>query len=286
MDTPHLFYRATEANLLDTADPILLGGESNESQSDLHYDDDLDNNSIILVSKKRPLSADGRPSKRNCQRKGGQTSATLKGWPCNCEDRSIQKTPMLLSISLINGTFNAIMHDTGKSISPPKWARYIRNYGIVKRIGMIRVEEELGQHFYLVTGSYEPVCEQSALFNAEQAQSRFRPGCTSLLNAYALHLAKQPRVNVTQPRQLLALAESYITENCLTGSADPESTDSGSTDSESEPEWEVRKITGRKLQNGEPYYLVDWAPTWEPESELDGCRQSIDMFGEENRHQS
>jgi hypothetical protein len=47
---------------------------------------------------------------------------------------------------------------------------------------MIRVEEELGQHFYLVTGSYEPVCEQSALFNAEQAQSRFRPGCTSLLN--------------------------------------------------------------------------------------------------------
>jgi hypothetical protein len=78
---------------------------------------------------------------------------------------------MLLSISLINGTFNAIMHDTGKSISPPKWARHIQNCGIVKRVGMIRVEEQLGQHFYLVTGSYEPVCEQSALFNAEQAQS-------------------------------------------------------------------------------------------------------------------
>ena len=150
---------------------------------------------------------------------------------------------------------------------------------------MIRVKE-LGQHFHLATGIYEPVSEQNAPFNAEQAKSRFRPGCTSLLNAYALHLAKQLGVNVTQPRQLLALAESYITENCLTGSADPESTDSGSTDSESEPEWDVRKITGRKLQNGEPYYLVDWAPTWEPESELDGCRQFIDMFGEENRHQS
>ena len=151
---------------------------------------------------------------------------------------------------------------------------------------MIRVEEEIGQHFYLVTGSYEPVCEQSALFNAEQAQSRFRPGCTSLLNAYALHLAKQLGVNVTQPRQLLALAESYITENCLTGSADPESTDSGSTDSESEPEWEVRRIIGREVQNGEPHFLVDWAPTWMPESELDGSRELIDMFRGQNRHQS
>jgi hypothetical protein len=102
---------------------------------------------------------------------------------------------MLLTISLINGTFNGIIHDTEKSVSPPKWARFIRNHGIVKRIGMIRVEE-LGQHFYLVTGSYEPVCELSEPFNAEQAQSRFRPGCTSLLNAYALHLAKQLGVNV------------------------------------------------------------------------------------------
>jgi hypothetical protein len=110
---------------LDTADPIVFGGESNESQNDLHYDDDLDNNSTIMdndgVSKKRPLSADGGPSKRNCQRKSGLTSARLKGWPCNCKDKSIQNTPMLLAISLINGTFNAIMHDTGKSISPPKW---------------------------------------------------------------------------------------------------------------------------------------------------------------------
>ena len=146
---------------------------------------------------------------------------------------------------------------------------------------MIRVEEEIGQHFYLVTGSYEPVCEQSALFNAEQAQSPFRPGCTSLLIAYALHLAKQLGVNVTQPRQLLALAESYITENCLTRSADPES-----TDSESEPEWEIRNIMDEKVENGELHLLVDWEPTWMLESELDGSRELIDMFREENRHQS
>ena len=125
---------------------------------------------------------------------------------------------------------------------------------------MIRVEE-LEQHFYLVTGSYEPVCELSEPFNAEQAQSRFRPGCTSLLNAYALHLAKQLGVNVTYSRQLLALAESYITENCLTGSADPESTDPESTDSESDPEWEVRNIIDGKVKNGKSYFLVDWAPT-------------------------
>jgi hypothetical protein len=106
------------------------------------------------------------------------------------------------------------------------------------------------------------------------------------LNAYTLHLAKQLGVNVTQPRQMLALAESYITESFLTGSANPESTDSRSTDSESELEWEVRKITSRKVQNGELYYLVDWAPTWMPESELDRSRELIDMFREENRHQS
>jgi hypothetical protein len=170
-----------QPNLFDTADPIVLGGELNESQTDLHYDDDLDNNSIILgndaVSKKRPLSGDGRPPKRNCQRKGGLTLATLKGRPCNCKDSSIQSTPILLAISLINGTFNAIIHDTRKSISPPKWARFIQNSGIVKRIGMINVKE-LGQHFHLATGIYGPVSEQNAFSNAEQAESRFRLGCT------------------------------------------------------------------------------------------------------------
>ena len=85
---------------------------------------------------------------------------------------------------------------------------------------------------------------------------------------------------------MLALAESYITKSFLTRSADPESTDSGSTDSESEQEWEVRKIIGRRVQNGEPHFLVDWAPTWMPESELDGSRELIDMFREENRHHS
>jgi hypothetical protein len=114
-----------------------------------------------------------------------------------------------------------------------------------------------------------------------QAQGRFRLGCTPLLNAYALNLARQLGVNVTQPRQLQALAESYVTKSFLTGSADPES-----TDSESEQEWEVRKIMGRRVQNGEPHFLVDWAPTWMPESELDGSRELIDMLREENRHQS
>jgi hypothetical protein len=89
-------------------------------------------------------------------------------------------------------------------------------------------------------------------------------------------LAKQLGVNVTKPRQLLALAESYITESFLTGSADPES----------EPEWEVRKIIGTRVQNDESHFLVDWAPTWMPESELDGSRELIDMFREENRHMS
>jgi hypothetical protein len=51
---------------------------------------------------------------------------------------------------------------------------------------------------------------------------------------------------------MLALAESYITESFLTRSADPES-----TDHESEQEWEVRKIIGRRVQNGEPHFLVD-----------------------------
>jgi hypothetical protein len=82
VSTLHPFYYATEANLLDTIDPIVLRGESNESQNDLHYDDNLNNNSTILgnnrVSKKRPLSADGSPSKRNCQYKSGLTSVTLK----------------------------------------------------------------------------------------------------------------------------------------------------------------------------------------------------------------
>jgi hypothetical protein len=185
------------------------------------------------------------------------------------------------AISLIQGSFNAIIHDTRKSISPPKWSRFIRNYGIVKRIGMIRVEE-LGQHFYLVTGSYEPVCKQSALFNAEQAQSRFRPGCTSLLNAYTPHLAKQLRVSVTQLTQLLDLAERYITEIFLTGYTDPESTDPESTDSESEPEWEVRNTIDEKVENGESPLLVDWEPTWMLESELGKSRKLIDMFREQH----
>jgi hypothetical protein len=139
---------------------------------------------------------------------------------------------------------------------------------------MIRVKE-LGQHFHLATGIYGPVSGQNALFNAEQAESRFRPGYTSLLNAYALHLAKQLGVNVTQSRQLLDLAESY-TETFLPGSTDPES-----TDSESDPEWEVRNIIDGKVQNSKSYFLVDWEPTWMAESELGGSRELINIFREQ-----
>jgi hypothetical protein len=93
VSTPHLFYRATEPNPFDTAAPIALRDESNESQSDLQFHDNLDDNSRILgndcASKKRPLSGDGGPPKRNCQRKGGLTSATLKRRLCNCKDSSI-----------------------------------------------------------------------------------------------------------------------------------------------------------------------------------------------------
>jgi hypothetical protein len=95
-------------------------------------------------------------------------------------------------------------------------------------------------------------------------------------------------VNVTQPRQLLDLAESY-TETFLTGSAEPESidsesTDSESTDSESDPEWEVRDIIDGKVENGESHFLVDWKPTWMAESELDGARELIEIFREQHRH--
>jgi hypothetical protein len=40
-----------------------------------------------------------------------------------------------------------------------------------------------------------------------------------------------------------------------------EFTDFESTDSESEPEWEIRNIIDGKVENGESHFLVDWAPT-------------------------
>jgi hypothetical protein len=89
-------------------------------------------------------------------------------------------------------------------------------------------------------------------------------------------LAKQLGVNVTQPRRLLDLAESY-TEAFLPGSADPES-----TDSESDPELEVRNFIDGKVQNSKSYFLVDWEPTWMAESELGGSRELIHMFREQH----
>jgi hypothetical protein len=86
-------------------------------------------------------------------------------------------------------------------------------------------------------------------------------------------LAKQLGVNVTQPRQLLALAESYITENCLTGSADPES-----TDSESEPEWEVRNIIDKKVENGESHHTIV-PPSVATAKEQEG---NLELDGEDN----
>jgi len=40
--------------------------------------------------------------------------------------------------------------------------------------------------------------------------------------------------------------------------------------------WEVRDIAGRKLVGGKVFYLVDWAPTWEPESEVGGTKELVD----------
>jgi hypothetical protein len=77
-------------------------------------------------------------------------------------------------------SYNAIIYDTSKSISPPKWARFIQNSGIVERIRMIRVEE-LGQLFYLATGTYRPFSGQSALFNAG---SRTRRTITMMKKLY------------------------------------------------------------------------------------------------------
>jgi hypothetical protein len=124
---------------------------------------------------------------------------------------------------------------------------------------MIRVGE-LGQHFYLATGTYRPVSKQNALVNPEQA-----------------------------PSQLLALAKSYITGTFLPGSADSESTDIEGPRGVLAPElkeWEVRNVIDGKVKNGKSYFLVDWAPTWMPESELDGSRELIDIFTEQRRHKS
>lgn len=43
-------------------------------------------------------------------------------------------------------------------------------------------------------------------------------------------------------------------------------------------QWRMRKVIGRKTIDGEVYYRVDWAPTWEPESELGGAENLIDEY--------
>lgn len=37
-------------------------------------------------------------------------------------------------------------------------------------------------------------------------------------------------------------------------------------------------MIGRKRIDDEIYYYVDWAPTWEPESELDVVEELIDEY--------
>jgi hypothetical protein len=75
-------------------------------------------------------------------------------------------------------------------------------------------------------------------------------------------------------------------ESADSESADSESADSESADTESEQEWEVRTILDEKVVDGEPCLLVDWMPTWMRESELDGCRESINTFREKRLHQT
>jgi hypothetical protein len=44
----------------------------------------------------------------------------------------------------------------------------------------------------------------------------------------------------------------------------------GALVTDSDEDWEIRNIIGRKVVDGEVHYWVDWEPSWMPESELDG----------------
>ena len=52
---------------------------------------------------------------------------------------------------------------------------------------------------------------------------------------------------------------------------------------QSSMQWEVRNIMDEKVENGKSRFLVDWVPTWEPESDLDGSRKLICKFRKQFR---
>lgn len=267
MLTLYFLYGAIKPNLLETIGLMISDGESKDKRIKFH-NGDLENNVANLNPKKRSLSTNSSPSKRNCQLRG-QTSLPAKEQPCSRTTSLIQDTPVLLSIRLLNRTFQAIIRDTSNEVSQPGWATLISDYSIVERVRSVFKERELGQHVYFVTGSYEPVSEQSALLNTKEARNRVCPG------SYALRLAKELGVNVIKAMDLLDLVESSTEALFTTGS---ECGGTECTDSEAEQEWDVRTILDEKVSEGQPCFLVDWKPTWVTQSKLGGCRELIDTF--------
>lgn len=43
-------------------------------------------------------------------------------------------------------------------------------------------------------------------------------------------------------------------------------------------EWNIRKVTGKRMIDGTTYYLVRWEETWEPEHALGNAKETVDGF--------